>query len=87
MVSIGLDNTNSNMDRKSSLKSRILQENPKCFVAGCNCHLAPREMVKLDTKKSGFDCEDHQIYLYYFFKRRLKRKGILNKHVNSAALE
>lgn len=87
MVSIGLDITNSNMDRKSSLKSRILQEDPKCFVAGRNCHLAPWEMVKLDTTKSGFDCEDHQIYLYYFFKRRLKRKGILNKHVNSAALE
>ena len=39
-VSIGLDNTSTNMGYKNSIKSRILHKNLSVFVAGCSCHLA-----------------------------------------------
>ena len=38
LVCIGLDNKNSNMGIKNSIKSRILQKNSEVFVAGCRCH-------------------------------------------------
>ena len=79
--SIGLDNTNSNMGNKNSIKSRILEKNPECVIAGCNCHLSHLAACKggtADYAESGFDCEDHQVDLYYF-RGSLKRKGILTE--------
>ena len=40
LVCIGLDNTNTNMGNKNSVKSRVLDKNSDCFIAGCNCHLS-----------------------------------------------
>ena len=40
VYSFGLDNTNSNIGNKNSVKSRVLEKYPQCFIAGCNCHLA-----------------------------------------------
>ena len=39
IVSVGLDNTNTNMGSRNSLRARILAENRQTFIAGCNCHL------------------------------------------------
>ena len=89
-VSIGLDNTNSNMGNNNSLKSRILKKNPNCFVAGCNCHLshlAASKGGKAFAEVSGFDVEDHQIDLYYFFKGSSRRKGILLEYSDFVGLE
>ena len=38
-ISVGLDNTNANMGDHNSTKSRVLNHNSACFLAGCNCHL------------------------------------------------
>ena len=77
VISCGLDNTNSNMGCKNSLKSRILDKNSSCFVAGCNCHLVhltagigERAYVSI----SSFSCENHQCDLYYFSKAAQKEK-------------
>ena len=37
-VSIGLDNTNTNVGSDNLIKTRIHEENKKYFIAGCNCH-------------------------------------------------
>ena len=36
---------------------------------------------------SGFDSEDHQDNLYYFFESSSRRKDILNEYVNFISLE
>ena len=85
VVSVGLDNTNTNLGSKNSLRTRILAGNPQTFIAGCNCHLAHLvagkggEAYAFVTK---FDCEDHQVDLYLFFKRSTHRKGILREYVD-----
>ena len=79
VVAIGLDNTNVNIGNKNSLKTRILEENP----AGCNCHLAHIAAGKGGegyASQTKFDCEDHLVDLYYFFKRSTCRKGILAEY-------
>lgn len=39
-VSFGVDNCNTNIGSKDSIKTRIHEKNKNCFVAGCSCHLA-----------------------------------------------
>ena len=79
LVSIGLDNTNSNMGIRNSIKSRILQKNSDVFVAGCSCHLAHLAAGaggQAYQSVTDFDMEDHQVDMYYFFKNSTRRKGI-----------
>ena len=71
LVSIGLDNTNSNMGIRNSIKSTILQKNSDLFVAGCSFHLAHLAAGAGGQAYQGvtdFDMEDHQVDMYYFFK-------------------
>ena len=90
VVSVGLDNTNTNMGNNNSLRRRILAENPQTVIAGCNCHLA-----HLAAGKGGgayafvtkFDCEDHQVDSYYFCKRSTRRKGILQEYMDFVGCE
>ena len=51
MYFVGLDNTNTNMGSRNSLRTRIFAENPQTFIAGCNCHLA-----HLAIRKGGEAC-------------------------------
>ena len=84
LVSIGLDNTNSNMGIRNSIKSRILQKNSDVFVAGCSCHLAHLAAGAGGQAYQGvtdFDMEDHQVDIYYFFKNNTRRKGILLEYL------
>ena len=86
LVSIGLDNTNSNMGIRNSIKSRILQKNSDVFVAGCSCHLAHLAAGAGGQAYQGvtdFDMEDHQVDMYYFFKNSTRRKGILLEYLES----
>ena len=39
IVSFGLDNTNAIIDNNNTVKSRILEKNASCFIAGYNYHL------------------------------------------------
>ena len=54
VISCGLDNTNSNMGCKNSLKSRIFEKKSSCFVAGCNCHLVHLAASKGDKYFRAF---------------------------------
>ena len=79
VVSVGLDNTNA-----------IMGENSEIFIAGCNCHLAHLAAGKGGqgyASVTGFDCEHHQVDLYYFFKRSTCRKGILAEFVEFVGAE
>ena len=89
-VSVGLDNTYANMGSINSLRTRILAENPQTFIAGCNCHLAHLAAGKggeAYASVTKFDCEDHQVDLYYFFKRSTRRKGILQEYMDFVGCE
>ena len=49
----------------------------------------------MTVRKSGeayasvtkFDCEDHQVDFYYFFKRSTRRKGILQEYMDFVGCE
>ena len=89
-MSVGLDNTNTNMGIRNSLKTRILSENAQTFIAGCNCHLAHLAAGKEGDAYAAitkFDCENHKVDLYYFFKRSTRRKGILKEYMDFVGCE
>ena len=90
VVSVGLDNTNTNMGIRNSLKTRILSEKVQTFIAGCNCHLAHLAAGKGGDAYAAitkFDCEDHQVDLYYSFKRSTRRKGIFKEYMDFVGCE
>ena len=89
-VSMGVDNTNSNVGEHNSLKSRILTKNPCCFIAGRSCHLAhlaAGKGGKAYTLASGFDMEEHKVDLYYYFQKSCHQKGILSEYMDFHGLE
>ena len=47
VISVGFDDTSASMGICNSVKSSILQKNPDCLIAGCNCHLAHLQLLKL----------------------------------------
>ena len=74
----------------NSLRTGILAENAQTFIAGCNCHLAHLAAGKggeAYASVTKFDCEDHQVDLYYFFKRSTRRKGILQEYMDFVGCE
>ena len=84
LVSTGLDNTNSDMGIRNSIKSRNLQKISDVFVAGCSCHLAHLAAGvggQAYQGVTGFDMEDHQVDMYYFFKNSTRLKGILLEYL------
>ena len=90
VFSVGLDNTSANIGIRNSVKSRILQKNPDFLIAGCNCHLAHLAASKGGAayhKQTGFDIEEHQVDLYYFFKKNTRRKGILANYTEFVGCE
>ena len=73
-----------------SLKTRILAENSDIFIAGRNCHLAHLAADNWGVgyaSITGFDCEEHQVDLFYFFKRSTRRKGILAEYMEFVGIE
>ena len=76
------------MESINSLRTRILAENPQIFITGCNCHLAHLAAgSEAYTSATKFDCDDHQVDLYYFFKRSTRRKGILQEYMDFVGCE
>ena len=76
--------------RIQTLGIRTLEKSPLSFIAGYNCHLAHLAAGKgglAYSDVSGFDCEDHQVDLYYFFKGSSRWKGILTKFLDFTGLE
>ena len=72
------------MGIRHSVKSCILQKNPDCLTTSCNCHLARLAVSKGGAayhKKTGFHIEQHQVDLYYFFKKSTHRKEVLAEYM------
>ena len=68
------------MGCNNSIKTRILGKNPEVFIAGCNCHLSHLSASKgadAFSTVTGFDIEDHEMDVYYYFSKNTKRKGVL----------
>ena len=83
-VGFGLYNTNSYMGFHNSLKSITIEKNPSCVVAGCNYHLVHVVVGRGNQSHanlSGFNCDENQCDLYYFFKESSRRKEILAEHL------
>ena len=83
-------NTNSNVGLHNSLKSRIAKANPSTYIAGCSCHLANLAAGKggaAFAAVAGFDMEQHQVDLYYYFKGSTRRKGILLEYMDFVGVE
>ena len=90
IVGVGLDNTNANIGKKNSIKSRIHEKKASCFIADCNCHLSHLAADRGDSAYSavaGVDCQDHQVDLYYFFYGSTRPKDILTEYVEFVGLE
>ena len=67
IVSVCIDNTNVNINNKSSIKSRILEKNASYIIVVCNCHilhLAAGRGGSAYSAVSGFDCQEYQVDLY-----------------------
>ena len=90
VISVGLNNTNTNMGSRNSLRTKILAKNPETFIAECICHLAHLAAGKggeAYASVTKFDCENHQVYLSYFFKRSTRRKGVLQEYMDIVGCE
>ena len=86
---VGLNNTNINMGEHSSLKNRIHTENLETFIDGYNCQLAHIAVCKGEQgycSATGFDCEEHQINLFYFFRNNRGEKAFWTSICNSLDL-
>ena len=80
VTGLGLDNTNSNIGARNSIKQRALEKNTNIFINGCPCHILHNAASKANSefsKISGFDLEDHSVDLYYWFDKSSKRKSAL----------
>lgn len=77
-----VDNTNVNVGKSNSIKSRILNKNPNVFFMGCPCHTVHNTASKAMTHFGSicnFDIEDFCVDLFYWFEQSTKRKGTLEE--------
>lgn len=82
-VAFGIDNTNSNIGAKNSIKSRVTQGNPSIYFVGCPCHI-----IHNAAQKSA---EAFLMHLWiwrwrmlhwplFWFDKSTKWKGMLDKY-------
>ena len=79
----GVDNTNSNIGAKNSIKSRVTQVNPSIYFVGCPCHIvhnAAQKAAEACRDVSGIDIEECCVDHYYWFDKSTKRKGQLDQY-------
>ena len=76
-TSLGVDNTNTNVGNRNSVKTRVLKKNDSIFIAGCPCHMLHNTASKGSvafTSVLKFDVEDMCIDLFHWFDKSTKRK-------------
>ena len=74
-IAFGVDNTNVNVGRRNSIRTRVHQENE--FFVGCPCHMVHNtacKAVEVFQRETGFDVEDMLVDLYYWYDKSTKRK-------------
>ena len=60
-TSLGLDNTNTNIGNRNSIKTKALDKNPTIKISGCPCHVLYNAAMKASAafaKIIKFDIED-----------------------------
>ena len=71
VLSVSLDNTNTNMGEHKSLKSCFHSENLETFIAGCYCdstHIVASNGGQGYCSATGFECEEYQWTCFTFLK-------------------
>lgn len=85
-----VDNTNVNVGRYNSIKSRVLDKNSHVFFMGCPCHILHNTASKAMSQFGsvvGFDIKDLCVDLFYWFEQSTKRKGLLNEFCSFCDVE
>ena len=78
-----MDNTNTNIEAKNSIKSRVTEINPSVYFVGCPCHIihnAAQKAAEIFADVSQFDIEECCIDHFYWFDKSTKRKGQLEDY-------
>lgn len=79
-VAFGVDNTNVNVGRRNSIRTRAHEENQAIYFVGCPCHMVHNTACKASESfqaATGFDVEDMLVDIYYWFDKSTKRKNEL----------
>ena len=82
-TAFGVDNTNTNIGAKNSIKSRVTGINPSVYFVGCQCHIihnAAQKAAEAFGDMSQFDIEECCIDHFYWFDKSTKRKGQLEEY-------
>ena len=82
-IAFDVDNTNSNIGAKNSIKSRVTQLNPSIYFVGCPCHIihnVAQKAAEAFGDLSGIDIEECCIDHFYWFDKSTKRKGQLDQY-------
>ena len=82
-TAFGVDNTNTNIGAKNSIKSRVTAINPSIYFVGCPCHIIHNAAQKAADAYGGmsqFDIEECCIDHFYWFDKSTKRKGQLEEY-------
>ena len=74
-TAFGVDNTNSNIGAKNSIKSRVIAINPSVYFVGCPCHIihnAAQKATEMFGEISGVDIEECCVDHCYWFDKSTK---------------
>ena len=52
-VAVGVDNTNANIGKKNSIKSRLAVVNNSIYIQGCPCHNTAKAGWLLSSQQKG----------------------------------
>ena len=89
-IAFGVDNTNVNVGRRNSIRTRVHQENEFIYFVGCPCHMVHNTACKaaeVFQRETGFDVEDMLVDLYYWFDKSTKRKNELYEFCDFCNIE
>jgi len=79
---VNVDNTSVNLGLRHSIMTHVKKKNAACYFMGCLCHVVHNiacHASKALQMTSGFDVEDLCIYVFYWFDKSKKHKGILRE--------
>ena len=83
-TAFGVDNTNTNIGAKNSIKSRVTEINPSVYFVGCPCHMihnAAQKAAEAFGDVSQFDIEECCIDHFYSSFCDTMYRGFI-KHIN-----
>ena len=79
-TAFGVDNTNTNIKAKNSIKSRVRALNPTVYFVECPCHIIQNAAQKGAEAFRDLDIEECCVHHFNWFDKSTKRKGELNEY-------